>query len=78
MGNWVPTNVSFESLVIDPSESENISQPYPFYLAYALDISFEDLGEPDDWQIERKWDEARLNCGELIVPVSNFAFALFF
>jgi len=64
MGKWLPNEVTFQSLVIDPSETENISQPYPFYLAYALDLDFEALGDVNEWQIERKWDGIR---GQIIV-----------
>jgi len=64
MGKWLPNDVTFQSLVIDPSETENISQPYPFYLAYALDLDYEALGDVGEWQIERKWDGIR---GQIIV-----------
>ncbi len=64
MGDWSPTSVDFQSLIIEPNESENISQPYPFYLAYALDQDFESLGPTSDWQVERKWDGIR---GQIIV-----------
>jgi len=52
-------------LVVDDSNtSENISQPYPFYLAYALDQEFDELGNTDLWQVERKWDGIR---GQIII-----------
>jgi DNA ligase-1 len=37
----------------------HISQPYPFFLAYALDEDLETLGEPREWQAEWKWDGIR-------------------
>jgi DNA ligase-1 len=64
MGDWSPIETTFEKLVLQPNPLENISKPYPFYLAYALDISFEELGDPIGWTIERKWDGIR---GQIIV-----------
>jgi DNA ligase-1 len=37
----------------------DISRPYPFYLAYALEESIESLGDPAEWQAEWKWDGIR-------------------
>jgi len=65
MGNWSPLDIDFFSLVLDDSnQSENIAQPYPFYLAYALDQEFKELGDTNLWQVERKWDGIR---GQIIV-----------
>jgi len=47
---------------------DDISRPYPFYLAYALEGEPENLGSPADWQLERKWDGIR---GQLIVREDN-------
>lgn len=63
MGNWSPRNTSYEALVLEKQEDEDLSRPYPFYLAYALDIDFEQLGNPLQWQAEYKWDGIR---GQLI------------
>jgi DNA ligase 1 len=41
-----------------------LSRPYPFYLAYTLDIPFEEMGKISDWQIERKYDGIR---GQIII-----------
>ena len=59
MGNWDPAETDFESLVLSENKSDNLSRPYPFYLAYALDVSFEELGDIDDWQVVLKWDGIR-------------------
>ncbi len=59
MGNWDPANVGFEELVLEPRESDELSRPYPFYLAYALEGGPEDLGPPGPWLIEHKWDGIR-------------------
>lgn len=59
MGDWTPQSTTFEKLVLTENEEDNLSRPYPFYLAYALDLPFDDLGEPADWIAERKWDGIR-------------------
>ncbi len=64
MGNWKPDETSFEELVINDNPLDDISKPYPFYLAYALEAPPETLGSPMDWIAERKWDGIR---GQLIV-----------
>jgi DNA ligase-1 len=64
MGNWTPDDTTFEDLVIRKDPTEDISRPYPFYLAYPLEDEPETLGSPEDWLIERKWDGIR---GQLIV-----------
>jgi DNA ligase 1 len=62
MGNWSPDINSFEELLFD--EGTDVSKPYPFYLAYALEESVESLGDPLEWIAERKWDGIR---GQVIV-----------
>ncbi len=64
MGNWDPISSDFQILILDDAQDKNLSQPYPFYLAYALDIDTQELGDPDEWLVERKWDGIR---GQLIV-----------
>lgn len=68
MGNWDPATTSYEDLLftIDPTEDQ--SRPYPFYLAYALDVDPPELGQPAEWQAERKWDGIR---GQLILRGGN-------
>ena len=63
MGNWSPDINVFEELVYS-SDDTDVSRPYPFYLAYALDAHVETLGEPNEWIAERKWDGIR---GQVIV-----------
>jgi DNA ligase 1 len=63
MGNWDPQTASFHELLFT-EEQTDISKPYPFYLAYALEGAVEDLGNPSDWYAERKWDGIR---GQVIV-----------
>jgi DNA ligase-1 len=63
MGNWSPESGNFQELIFS-EEIKDISRPYPFYLAYALEQNIEDLGEPGEWQAEWKWDGIR---GQVIV-----------
>lgn len=59
MGNWQPEQTTFEKLLLSENQNDRHAQPYPFCLAYALDISFDELGSPTDWQAEWKWDGIR-------------------
>lgn len=68
MGNWSPLETTFEDLVFEKHEQEDLSRPYPFYLAYALDVDYDQLGDPGEWQAEYKWDGIR---GQLICRQGN-------
>lgn len=59
MGNWTPQKETFESLILEETKGDDLSKPYPFYLAYALENDPHDLGEPAEWQAEWKWDGIR-------------------
>lgn len=63
MGDWSPDNTSFENLITAPNPGADLSKPYPFYLAYSLDNQVNDLGSPDEWAAEYKWDGIR---GQLV------------
>ena len=63
MGNWSPDKDDFQHLVFS-EETHDISRPYPFYLAYALEGEVKELGEPSQWQAEWKWDGIR---GQIII-----------
>ncbi len=63
MGDWTPDTVTYDSLILAPDPTADLSKPYPFYLAYQLDGVPEDLGDPRDWAAEYKWDGIR---GQLI------------
>jgi len=58
-GNWDPVTTSFNDLLSETVAVTDFSKPYPFYLAYAIDDSVENLGEPELWQAEWKWDGIR-------------------
>ncbi|MGG5207609.1 ATP-dependent DNA ligase [Chryseobacterium sp. MIQD13] len=59
MGKWIPGEVSFQELISAENINPDNSKPYPFCLAYPLEKELEELGNPQDWQIEYKWDGIR-------------------
>ena len=68
MGQWTPKTTSFDELILQPNPEDQISQPYPFFLAYALEQDFMQKESPNDWHIEHKWDGMR---GQLILRQGN-------
>jgi DNA ligase 1 len=59
-GNWDPSLVSFDGLLSEHATVTDWSKPYPFFLAYAIEQNnVEELGDPNDWQAEWKWDGIR-------------------
>jgi DNA ligase-1 len=67
-GNWDPITTSFADLLSENKTITDHSKPYPFYLAYAIENDVRDLGEPDEWQAEWKWDGIR---GQMIKRNGN-------
>lgn len=63
MGDWKPDATTFYELLERADPAENLSRPYPFYLAYPIEGDVTDLGDPSEWQFEYKWDGIR---GQLI------------
>jgi DNA ligase-1 len=60
MGAWSPSADFYRALLSPRTGDADISQPYPFFLAYPLEGEPETaLGQPDDWQVEWKWDGIR-------------------
>lgn len=60
MGTWIPSAEFFESVVAPESISpQSHLNPYPFYLASPLEDDVENLGNPNDWMAEWKWDGIR-------------------
>ncbi|WP_293893933.1 ATP-dependent DNA ligase [Flavobacterium sp.] len=59
MGNWNPNTITFQELILDEKNSDYLSKPYPFYLAYPIEGEVNVLGNPEDWSIEHKWDGIR-------------------
>ena len=37
MGDWQPDQVTFQELILSKNKSDDLSKPYPFYLAYSVD-----------------------------------------
>lgn len=64
MGEWSPQSTTFDHLILDPNPEDRISQPYPFFLASAIDDEFFAKENPVHWHIEHKWDGMR---GQLII-----------
>lgn len=59
MGDWKREEVSFEKLMRGGYADTQLSKPYPFCLAYAVEKEVETLGDISHWQIEYKWDGIR-------------------
>src|SRR5262249_39460643 len=54
MGDWQPTAAFFEALLHPDTLATQQSQPYPFFLAHALEVEPATLGAIADWQAEWK------------------------
>lgn len=63
MGNWDPNQIQFEELFNAEISEQDLSKPYPFFLAHPLEKEPEELGRLEHWQAEWKWDGIR---GQLI------------
>jgi DNA ligase 1 len=59
MGEWTPSPEWFESVLSHERTDDDLSRPYPFFLASPLEDPIETLGDPSDWLIEWKWDGIR-------------------
>lgn len=59
MGNWEPSKITFNKLILEENEEDFLSKPYPFYLAYAIEDEPEELGDVAMWSAEHKWDGIR-------------------
>ncbi|MBM3442633.1 MAG: ATP-dependent DNA ligase [Bacteroidetes bacterium] len=58
-GNWDPATTDVDALLQEGSAGQDLSRPYPFYLAYPLEAALESLGRPSEWHAEWKWDGIR-------------------
>ncbi len=64
MGNWKPTEASYQRLIDPNIHDTTASQPYPFCLAHSMEgLGPESLGPHEDYVAEWKWDGIR---GQLI------------
>ncbi|WP_025762169.1 ATP-dependent DNA ligase [Dyadobacter tibetensis] len=59
MGDWNPDSTNFYNLIHAENLQDQDSRPYPFYLAYPIEADIADLGEPEEWFAEWKWDGIR-------------------
>lgn len=69
MGNWMPETYTYEQLIQESGAADDISRPYPFFLAYPIQETSEkrksaeeieaSLGDAYEWQAEWKWDGIR-------------------
>jgi DNA ligase-1 len=63
-GYWDPQEITLKDLMFSDNRNDDLSKPYPFYLAYQLDQEADQLGDVKEWQLERKYDGIR---GQIIV-----------
>ena len=69
MGSWQPETFQYEQLIQEQDAADDISRPYPFFLAYPIQETSEKqksaedlktaLGDEARWQAEWKWDGIR-------------------
>lgn len=59
MGSWEPSTTSYKELIHSENAGDEFSKPYPFYLSYAIQGTVDELGRPQDWFAEWKWDGIR-------------------
>ena len=76
MGQWQPSEENFRALFSADDLTQANLKPYPFCLAYPLDLKADEslelfLGPSQDWQIEPKWDGIRAQivyrCGRCLI-----------
>lgn len=58
-GEWNPFEVTFDELLSGDKTETSFSKPYPFFLSSQLEGKPEELGDPNEWTIEWKWDGIR-------------------
>lgn len=59
MGKWDPEAITYQELIAGAHVNTDNSWPYPFCLAYALEVEPASLGDTEEWQAEWKWDGIR-------------------
>lgn len=59
MGSWQPTPGWYRALIATGAADDDVSRPYPFFLASPLEQEAAALGALDDWLVEWKWDGIR-------------------
>jgi len=64
MGKWKPDEETMQTLFSEEQDQQKIYLPYPFFLAYQLEVTPDELGDIREWFIEQKFDGIR---GQIIV-----------
>jgi len=59
MGEWPATAETYHRILSPDTRDADISRPYPFFLAYPLEDPVTELGRPENWLVEWKWDGIR-------------------
>ena len=59
MGDWTPSAEWFAGILSHEPTADDLSRPYPFFLASPLEADVSTLGRPEEWLIEWKWDGIR-------------------
>jgi DNA ligase 1 len=59
MGDWEPSAEFFRALIAPQGTIAEQSHPYPFCLAYPLEMDVAVLGPREEWLTEWKWDGIR-------------------
>lgn len=59
MGDFRPTVQSYNHLLVRDVTIEQISKPYPFFLASPIETPEEEFADWKDWAVEWKWDGIR-------------------
>jgi DNA ligase 1 len=59
MGHWRPSPAAYRALIAAEGSDDDHSRPYPFFLASPLEQAPAELGSPDQWLAEWKWDGIR-------------------
>ena len=62
-GQWEPASCDFEAMARGEASDDDLSRPYPFFLAHPIEGGPDALGDPAEWHAEWKWDGIR---GQLI------------
>ena len=60
MSNWRAKDVSFDQLFLEPNAIDQYIASYPFLSAHYLEDDPKELGDPNDWKAEYKWDGIRV------------------
>lgn len=59
MGDFLPTAQHYKHLLVQDVTIEQVSKPYPFFLASPVEKPEEEFSDWDEWCVEWKWDGIR-------------------